>query len=109
MVRLDCIKDGCSYLTQNLPFDQAEKILTIHLNRKHPINQVSLAPSLPNLRKSPLSPIPKLNRLSRSVPSSPVDQGFSLVSETSKAELFTEIFGTERLTKDYNRTRTSMH
>ena len=37
MVKLECIEDGCPFLSQDLPFDQAEKILSMHLNRKHPI------------------------------------------------------------------------
>ena len=53
MVRLECIEEGCSYITQDLPFDQAERILDMHLNRKHPVNNISMAPSLPNLRMPP--------------------------------------------------------
>ena len=102
MVRLECIEEGCSYITQDLPFDQAERILDMHLNRKHPVNNVSMAPSLPNLRMPPVS-VPKLNRRSRSFPPITEDQGISLSSDAAKAEWVTEFsehFGTERLTKN---------
>ena len=35
---MDCIEDGCTFKTQDLPFDNAEKLLSIHLARVHPIN-----------------------------------------------------------------------
>ena len=40
MVQLECLEasEGCEYKTQDLPFDEAEKILDMHMNRKHPIN-----------------------------------------------------------------------
>ena len=41
MVKLECIEEGCPYLTQDLEFDQAEKILVMHLNRAHPAPVVS--------------------------------------------------------------------
>ena len=100
MVRLECIEDGCSYVTQDLPFDQAERILDMHLNRKHPVNNVSMAPSLPNLRM-PRQPVPNNFRRSRSFPPFTEDQGISLSSDASKADWvkeFSEHFGTERLT-----------
>ena len=37
MVQLDCIEDGCKYKTQDLPFDEANKILDKHLDRNHPV------------------------------------------------------------------------
>jgi len=43
MVQLNCIEDGCTFVSQDLPFDQAERILTMHLNRKHPIPSPSQA------------------------------------------------------------------
>ena len=37
MVQLDCIEDGCTFKTQDLDFDNAEKILDMHLKRSHPV------------------------------------------------------------------------
>ena len=36
MIRLECIEDGCPFQTQELPFENAEKVLQMHLDRKHP-------------------------------------------------------------------------
>jgi len=36
MVKLDCTEGGgCKYQTQDLPYDQAERIRAMHLERKH--------------------------------------------------------------------------
>ena len=36
MVKLDCTEGGgCQYQTQDLPYDQAERIRAMHLERKH--------------------------------------------------------------------------
>ena len=35
MVKLSCIEECCQYETQDLTFDQAERILQMHLDRKH--------------------------------------------------------------------------
>ena len=57
MVKLECIEDGCPFLSQDLPFDQAEKILSMHLNRKHPIAApvpaLSSAPAPGSVRSAP--------------------------------------------------------
>jgi len=62
MVKLECIEDGCPFLSQDLPFDQAEKILSMHLNRKHPIaapepvketSTLSSAPAPGSVRSAP--------------------------------------------------------
>ena len=37
MVQLDCIEQNCNFKTQDLGFDEAEKILNLHLDRKHPL------------------------------------------------------------------------
>ena len=36
MVRLNCIEENCSFRTQDLEFDHAEKLLCLHLDRRHP-------------------------------------------------------------------------
>ena len=36
MVRLNCIEEKCSFRTQDLEFDHAEKLLCLHLDRRHP-------------------------------------------------------------------------
>ena len=36
MVQLDCIESGCSFKTQDLPFEHADKLLNKHLDRQHP-------------------------------------------------------------------------
>lgn len=36
MVQLECIEDDCLFKTQNLPFENAQKILQMHLEKKHP-------------------------------------------------------------------------
>ena len=38
MVRLNCIEEKCSFRTQDLEFDHAEKLLCLHLDRRHPQN-----------------------------------------------------------------------
>ena len=38
MVRLNCIEENCSFRTQDLEFDHAEKLLQLHLDRRHPQN-----------------------------------------------------------------------
>ena len=35
MVKLSCIEECCQFETQDLTFDQAERILQMHLDRKH--------------------------------------------------------------------------
>jgi len=43
MVKLSCIEEWCQYETQDLTFDQAERILQMHLDRKHSnANQVCM-------------------------------------------------------------------
>ena len=34
-IKLNCIEDNCNYVTQELPFHQAEKLLNMHLDHKH--------------------------------------------------------------------------
>ena len=43
MVQLNCIKHGCTFISQDLPFDQAKSILRMHLNHEHPIPSPSPA------------------------------------------------------------------
>ena len=43
MVQLNCIKDGCPFISQDLPFAQAKSILRMHLNHEHPIPSPSPA------------------------------------------------------------------
>ena len=38
MVRLNCIEENCSFRTQDIEFDHAEKLLQLHLDRRHPQN-----------------------------------------------------------------------
>ena len=38
MVRLNCIEENCSFKTQDLEFGHAEKLLHLHLDRRHPQN-----------------------------------------------------------------------
>ena len=38
MVRLNCIEENCPFKTQDLEFDHAEKLLRLHLDRRHPQN-----------------------------------------------------------------------
>ena len=39
MVKLKCCEsmEECTFETQNLPFDQADKLLDMHMARKHPV------------------------------------------------------------------------
>jgi len=67
MVRLDCcIGGGCDFKTQDLAWDQAEKVLTMHLDRKHP-SRDSLPVTLPSDRRRS----PALQRKSDSEPERP--------------------------------------
>ena len=50
MVKLDCTEGGgCRYQTQDLPYDQAERVRAMHLERKHP-QRVSCPPTMPSDR-----------------------------------------------------------
>ena len=44
MVRLNCIEENCSFRTQDIEFDHAEKLLQLHLDRRHPQNGPLLCP-----------------------------------------------------------------
>ena len=73
MVKLECIEasSGCKWMTQDLPFEQAEKVLLMHLKRC-PINAPAVAPApaqaqaqaLPPPRLSQQSSVSSNNRLS---------------------------------------------
>ena len=45
MVQLECLESdtGCPFMTQDLEFEQAEKILSLHMDRKHPTGQPTSA------------------------------------------------------------------
>ena len=49
MVQLECLESdtGCPFMTQDLEFEQAEKILSLHMDRKHPTGQPTSASSAP--------------------------------------------------------------
>ena len=36
MVQLECIEEGCLFRTQDLCFENAEKMLGMHMRRQHP-------------------------------------------------------------------------
>ena len=36
MVQLECIEEGCLFRTQDLCFENAEKMLEMHIRRQHP-------------------------------------------------------------------------
>lgn len=38
MVQLNCIETSCSFKTQDLPFDQAQRLLDLHIRRHHPVS-----------------------------------------------------------------------
>ena len=73
MVKLECIEasSGCKWMTQDLPFEQAEKVLLMHLKRC-PINALAVAPApaqaqaqaLPPPRLSQQTSVSSNNRLS---------------------------------------------
>ena len=35
-IKLECIEENCRYVTQELPFHQAQRLLNMHLNHTHP-------------------------------------------------------------------------
>ena len=53
MVSLECIEDNCSFKTQCLEFDQAEKLLDLHLRRQHPLPGTAMDTAPPNNVSSP--------------------------------------------------------
>ena len=53
MVQLECIEAGCSHKTQDLEFDQAEKLLNMHLDRAHPVVKPATPLSPPTMGAPP--------------------------------------------------------
>ena len=65
MISLECIEDGCSFKSQELPFENAEKVLQMHLDRKHPSGAPPFQMMAPSQSPTPSIPLPT----SRSIPS----------------------------------------
>ena len=94
MIRLECIEDGCPFQTQELPFENAEKVLQMHLDRKHPsgalpFQMVAPSPSLtPSIPLPTSRPIPSMAKVSSIPPpsSSPstYSSSFSKVDSNSR-------------------------
>ena len=74
MVSLECIEDNCSFKTQCLKFDQAEKLLDLHLRRQHPLPGAAMDTAPPNNVSSPT-----INATPSTLPSSSSDACYGLL------------------------------
>jgi len=72
MIQLDCIEDGCSFKTQELPFENAERVLQMHLDRKHPPGAppVQMMPPTSSIQLATPRPAPSVVNLSSIPPPS---------------------------------------
>ena len=87
MIRLECIEDGCPFQTQELPFENAEKVLQMHLDRKHPPGAPPFQMMAPSQSLTPSIPLPT----SRQVPSM---ANVSIPPPSSSPSTFSSSFST---------------